>query len=131
MKIVTRTIIELAGFPKEHVEEKIKNIAEQLEKKDQNFKVINKEIAETKQVEKMWSTFIEAELEFKDIKTLFSFNFTFLPSSIEVLEPEKIELDTNEFSDIINTLQAKLHEYTAVLNRLAIENKVLKKKTEK
>ena len=130
MKLVTRTIIELAGFPKEHVEEKIKNIAEQLDKSP-GFKVINKEIAETKQVEKMWSTFIEAELEFKDIKTLFSFNFTFLPSSIEVLEPEKIELDTNEFSDIINTLQAKLHEYTTVLNRLAIENKVLKKKAEK
>lgn len=130
MKIVVRAMIELAGFPKENIEKGIKSISEQLDKAPE-IKVISKEIAEVKEVKKMWAAFIETELEFIDINDILLFNMQFLPSSVEILEPDKITLDTNKFSDFMNTMQAKLHEYNTVLSKLIIKNKILEKKTKK
>ena len=47
MKITAKAIIEVAGFPKEHVEKSIQDIASQLVKNEE-FKVISKEIEEVK-----------------------------------------------------------------------------------
>ena len=129
MKITAKAIIEVAGFPKEHVEKSIQDIASQLDKNEE-FKVISKEIEEVKEVNKMWATFIDTELEFENLKDLLKFNLYFLPSSVEIVEPEKLNIDTNEMSDFMNTMQAKLHEYTGAINKLIIENKFLKKKAE-
>tara|TARA_Y100000310_G_scaffold343926_1_gene453970 strand:+ start:1633 stop:2034 length:402 start_codon:yes stop_codon:yes gene_type:complete len=127
MKIVVRALIELAGFPKENIEKGIKSISDQLDKTSE-IKVISKEVAEVKEVKKIWASFVETELEFTDLKELLLFNIQFLPSSVEILEPEKLTIDTNDFTDFMNTMQAKLHEYNAALSKLIIKNKVLEKK---
>ena len=127
MKSRAKAIIEVAGFPKEHVEKSIQDISSQLDK-NKEFKVVSKDIEETKEVNKMWATFIDAELEFENLKDILKFNLYFLPSSVEIVEPENLTINTNEMSDFMNTMQAKLHEYTGALNKLVIENKFLKNK---
>ncbi len=127
MKLVIRAIIELAGFPKSHIEESIKKIREQIEK-DKDLKVIKKEITEVKEINKMWATFLEVELEVPNLNKLLEFNLNFLPSSVEILEPNKITLDTNEFTDFVNLMQTRLHEYTTAINKLILENRSLKAK---
>ncbi len=126
-KITIRTIIEIAGFPKEHVEESTKKVLEKI-KELKDVKVLEQEIAEVKEVKKMWSTFMEIKIELKDMQSLIAFSFNFMPSSIEIIEPKDFTLKEVELSEFLNELLRRLHNYSMTISNLAIKNKVLEKK---
>lgn len=124
-----KIILEIAGRPKEKVQEVINEKAESLEKE---FKILSKEVAEAKKVgEDFFSAFIEAEILFKDFISLVGFIFDNMPSSIEILEPEKIKADTNLMNDLLNDLAVKLHQYNEAILKLKAMNAILEKKQEK
>ncbi len=125
-----RAVIEVLGKPKEHVEESIKSYINKL-KSNKAYNVVSEEFAEIKKQEKedMWSTFAEVEVKTEKIQDLVSFCFDFMPSMIEVLEPEKIILSDNELSLILNDLQAKLHEVDVIAKHVNMENRFLKSNT--
>lgn len=132
-----RVILEMLGKPKEHIEKTmqdyVNNIAE-----NKNIKLISKEIAEAKEQEipsgikigeneKVWSTFTEMEFMIKGISKLVGFCFDYMPSSIEILAPEKIVFNLHTITDFVNDLQAKLHKMDAVLKNQNNENMFLKR----
>ncbi|MEM3127156.1 MAG: hypothetical protein QW331_03765, partial [Candidatus Woesearchaeota archaeon] len=106
--IHARVIIELMGKPKEHVEKTIKDYIKHISE-DQNFEVLNQEIAPLEPKEEYFVTFAELEILCKDVPSLVGFCFDYMPSSIEIIEPEKINYDRHQLSSIINDLQARLH----------------------
>ena len=132
VKIKARAIIEIAGFPKEHVEETMIKVVENL-KKDFVVKSYNVyEAAALKdKMEGFWSTFCEIEIDFEKMDKLIGFCFEFLPSSIEILEPKEFNLKDNEFSNLFNDLLSKLHDYDMVVKNLVAQNQIMKKKVEK
>lgn len=118
-------VIELMGSPKEHIESLMKEIVENL-KKEKDVKVHNEKMSDTAEVKGFWSSFAEMEIEVKDIGKLVDISFDYMPSSIEILEPEKTEVDMKYMGDFINDLLARLHRYDMLIKNFYAENKLLK-----
>lgn len=130
--ILCRIIIEVAGTPKSHIEKTIRLVIENIkEQKDvilkcgDVFKTKELELKEIKKKGKLFSTYAELELLFKDIPTLIGFCFDYMPSSMEILEPKGLRLETNDFAKLLNDLLAKLHNVDMILKGLRAENKIL------
>lgn len=122
-----RTIIEVVGYPEEYIKDAINKIVDNIKKKDY-FKVLNLYVEETKKLDKMYSTFTEVEIETKTLQDVLDFCFDYLPSSVEILEPEIINEKSTDLAGFLNDLMLKLHEYNMVIRNLQAENKVMKMK---
>jgi hypothetical protein len=124
LKIQTRIIIEVAGFPKEHVEEVIKKIVEKI-KSDR--KVPKYKIFEAEEHEKIFSTFTEIEIEFKDLHELSAFCFDYMPSSVEILSPIELKLIAKDYENLFNDILGKLHQYDMTIKSLQAQIRLIKK----
>jgi hypothetical protein len=123
-KVKAIVIIELMGAPETH----IKNTMElYLERIKQNEKMIveNEDISDIEKKDSFFLQFGELTITFKSVKNLIEFCFDYMPSSVEIIEPEKITYNANDLSSILNDLQAKLHQLDMVVKNLRAENKVL------
>ena len=127
-KIVFRTVVELLGKPQEHVEKTMKQYIEKL-KQDKHYKVLKVEFAEIKKQEKeeLWATFAELEVAASDLIKLTDFCLDYMPSIIEIIEPESLTIPGGEFSFFLNDFQSKLHGVDMVAKHVKAENDVLKK----
>ena len=76
----------------------------------------------------MFATFAELELDLPGLQDVIDFCFDYLPSSVEILEPEYINEKSNDLAGVLNDLMLKLHEYNMVIRNLQAENKVMKNK---
>ena len=120
-----RTIIEVLGKPKEHVESSIKEYLEHI-KQDSELVILNEEYSELKEHGKLWSQFAELDLIVKGTQKLISFCFEYMPSSIEVVKPENLDMTNREISNFLNDLQARLHNVDMIVKQLKAENDFLK-----
>lgn len=127
MELHIKAIIEILGKPKEHVEQTIAKVLEELKKRE-GLKVVTENIADTKEVEHFFSSYIDVELKLDDMDKLIDFCFDFLPSNIEIIDPEKIDIDSHLFAEYMNDLLAKLHQQSMVIRNLHAENLVMKEK---
>jgi len=125
-KILTRVVIEIVGKPKEHIEKALKIVVDKI-KEQKDIKVVEEKLFDAEKQEEMFSTFAELGVLFMDIETLIGFCFDFMPSSIEILDPEKLNFNSNEFAGLINDLLARLHQMTLKVVQNDIEKKSLKK----
>lgn len=128
--IKVRVIIEILGSPKEHVEETINRVVKKIEE-ESDIKLINGKSYEATEVKGLWSTFAELELEFNRLYDLIGFSFDYMPSVIEILEPEKMDINMGDVNELLNDLLAKLHNYDMVTKNLSAENILLKRQLEK
>lgn len=121
-KILCRAIIEILGKPQEHVEKSMKDYVKKI-KEDDKYKVKREESAEIKKQEsELWATFTELEMEVENIQDLISFCFDYMPSIVEILEPEKMTLTDKDISIFFNDLQARLHSVDMVAKQVKLEN---------
>ena len=120
-----RTIIEVLGKPKEHVEKAIREYIEHI-KKDSELVMLNEEYSETKEHDKLWSKFVELDLVIKGTPKLISFCFEYMPSSMEVMKPEHLILTNHELASFLNDLQARLHSVDRIVKELRAENDFVK-----
>ena len=129
--IKVRVIIEILGSPKEHVEEIINKVVKKIETEEKDIKLLNGKSYEATEVKGLWSTFAELELEFNKLYDLIGFSFDYMPSVIEILEPEKMNIEMGDVNELLNDLLAKLHNYDMVTKNLSAENILLKRQLEK
>jgi len=120
-----RTIIEVLGKPKEHVENALKEYIEHI-KQDSELVILNEEYSEIKEQGKLWSKFVELELVIKGTGKLIGFCFEYMPSSLEVLKPEHLIMTNPELSNFLNDLQARLHSVDMVVKQMKAENDLLR-----
>jgi len=130
-KLLCRAVIEVLGKPQEHVEQAMKEYMHNL-KNDTRFKVLREDYADAqKQGSEFWATFVELEFEVNQVADLISFCFEYMPSLIEIIEPDKISLTDKQLSDFLNDLQAKLHQVDMVAKQVKLENDKLELNTSK
>lgn len=122
--------MEVLGKPKEHVEKTIKEYVEKI-KQDPDLIILKEEFADTKQQDKFWSTFAELEMVVKGIPKLIGFCFDYMPSSIEIIKPDELKMDSKETADFLNDLQARLHNLDMMVKQLKNENTFLKRNMNK
>lgn len=131
-KIKFKSIIEILGTPKEHVEKTMGLVVEKV-KERQELKVFDAKTFEAKKLKDkpFWTTFTEIDMEAKDVDALIGFCFDFLPSSIEIIAPEKFGLENTDLNNFFNDILARLHQYDMLLKNMHAQNIVLKKEIEK
>lgn len=104
------TIIELVGKPRDHVDKTIKDYVAKLEE-NEHYIITKKDISKAKKTDDgYFSSFAELEILVKEVQGVIAFCFNYMPASIEIIEPSEIVFNNVKLTDIMNELQAKLHE---------------------
>lgn len=111
-----RTIIEVLGKPQEHVEKTIREYVEKI-KHDEDYVVLKEEFSQAKEQDEFWSIFVEMEFLVKGVNNLVSFCFDYMPSSMEILSPEELIMPTQTINQLLNDLQARLHQVDMVVKQ--------------
>lgn len=127
MELRIKAIIEVLGKPKEHVDSTIQKVIDELKKRE-GIKIISHEIAESEKVEHFFSTYADVELKLSNLDNLIDFCFDFLPSNVEILEPETLNFDSHILAEYMNDLLAKLHQQSMIIRNLHAENLMMKGK---
>ena len=124
-KIVFRTIVEVLGKPKEHVDSTLKGYLQKL-KENSRYEVAKEHLAELKQHEEseLWMAFAELEIKTSDVAEIINFCFDYMPSLIEIIEPEELQLDSLTISSFLNDMQAKLHGVDMIAKQMKLENQL-------
>jgi len=118
-------IIEVLGRPAEYLNEILKKAVENMEK-EKTVIVLDKKFNEPVPIEQAFSTFTELELLVKGMETLIDFVIAYMPSNIEIIEPQNLKLSLHGANDFINKLTAKIHQYDAFAKRTGLENQVMR-----
>ncbi|MEK6874992.1 MAG: hypothetical protein AABX52_04560 [Nanoarchaeota archaeon] len=116
MALITRSIIEMLGKPKEHIEETLHNYVNKL--KQEKLKILHEEYADAKEQGLFFSVFVELEIEFDSITDLINFCIDSLPSSVEIIEPESVTIEAANLTAALTDLQGHLHELDMVIKEL-------------
>lgn len=121
-----RTIVEVLGKPKEHVEDSIKKYTENI-KNDSRLAILKEDFSEAKEQGGLWSKFVEIDLVIKGMENLVAFCFDYMPSSIEIEKPEQVSLTNRDISGFLNDLQSRLHNVDMVVKKQKGEVDFLKR----
>ncbi|MBI2448763.1 hypothetical protein HYV49_00525 [Candidatus Pacearchaeota archaeon] len=123
-KVHTIVTLEILGRPKEYVEQTIKELIDSIEKE---VEVKDKKFFDAKQVEdkNLYTTFTEIEVHFKEISHLIQFVLRYLPSHIEIIEPEHIKLTNSDVNTLVGELTIMMHRYDEVTKGLLYERNAL------
>ncbi|MDP7141193.1 MAG: hypothetical protein QF362_01840 [Candidatus Woesearchaeota archaeon] len=116
-QILSRVIVEIAGKPKEHIESTMKLVLQKI-KESKDIKIEKEETFDAKEKEGIWNIYTELEIKTKDIEGLIGFCFDYMPSSVEIIEPDNLKFDTNSIGHLINDLLARLHTVDVTLKKL-------------
>lgn len=120
-----RAIIEILGKPKEHVTETLKDYVKKI-KEDDKFDVeeeFYEEPIEQEDQKGVFSCFSEITFSVKDVNQLIAFCFDYMPSSVEIIEPEHFKITSKHITDLLNDMQSRLHQTEMLTKQLYEENK--------
>lgn len=125
-----KVIIEILGKPKEHVEKTLRMYVDKI-KDDSDLIILNSEFSEAVEKEKLYAIFVELDMIIKGIPKLIAFCFDYMPSSIEISKPEEFVMRKSSVEDLINDLQARLHDVDMTVKRQKNENDFLRQNLNK
>lgn len=138
-KIRASIILEMMGRPKEHLASTMNQLLEVMAK-EKNIKITGKKIHDIKKVEQkdkegkiieipeerqLYSTFAEADIECSHIMDLMLICFKYLPSHLEIIEPQEFVLNNFDLNSILNEIATKMHYYDALAKSALTNNQIL------
>lgn len=123
-----RIIVEVVGKPKDYVKKSLKDHLNNI-KSDKTYLVVKETIEPVEKHENYFSTFAEIELLVKKPSDIMSLCFDYMPSSVEILAPERMMIKNNEFAGFLNDLQARLHALNTGIIQLKDKNTLYVKNT--
>ena len=117
-------IVEMAGRPPEHLSSTIERHMDILNRVE-DIKVHSIKISKPREVasqdgkktseeQKLFTAFAEADFETESFSRLTQIMFDFMPSSIEVIEPAKIDFNSKDATDLLNNISGRLHRYDEI-----------------
>ena len=129
-KLRVNIVIEILGRPPEHVKESLNTLLERLGS-EKGVAIIEKNQHEPIPKENskdFFTTFAELTLELESIRDYLGVLFAYMPSHIEIVQPEKINFTNTDFNDLGNKLAQRLHDYDAITKKALFEKDFLTKK---
>ena len=114
-------IIETAGRPAAHIKEFLGNHVGALAQ-IKDLEVYSSKVSEPKEIEMenaaqkepIFTCFAEVDFEVETFSRLSEVVFDFMPSSVEVVEPSRVSLDTQEASSLLNNISGRMHRYDEI-----------------
>lgn len=67
----------------------------------------------TDKASKAYSQIVEIEFVVASVKNLMTFSMLYGPSSVEVIEPDSLEIKVDELQDMANSIAALIHQYAS------------------
>lgn len=128
-QVLARIIIEVLGAPKDYVEEAIQLVVDKVHELE-DAEVVSESTFEAEEKGKLFSTFSEMEIWFKDLDALTRFLFDFTPSSVEIMQPVELKLKSNFVSGFMNDFLLKMHDLGLKLKDTAAKVKLVEKNTD-
>ncbi len=124
-------ILEMVGKPEKHVRDTLNKYLDKIEQ-SKTLILLEKELSEPKQLKdsEMFSMFAEVELLVKGTSNVIWFCFDYMPSSIEIIEPDQLNYSATDFTDFVNDLQSRLHDLDMTVKTVKATNDKLNKNTE-
>ena len=122
-----RMIIEIMGRPPEHIKEALNTLVVKMGSEN-GVKLIDKRYHDPKSVKEaknLHITFAEVDAEFDSLENFFSVIMGYMPSNVEIYEPEKFKLNSNEINSLSNYIMSKLHRYDEIAKRSIVERDIL------
>ncbi|MEM3373718.1 MAG: hypothetical protein QXE31_00710 [Candidatus Woesearchaeota archaeon] len=105
--IYSRVVLEIVGKPRDYVEDSLKEYLKKIEE-NKNYIITKEDTEEAIENENnLFSAFSELEILFKNTKSILDFIYDYMPSSIEIIEPETILLKNFDFTNFLNDLLAR------------------------
>ena len=129
-KINATLLLEILGRPKEHVKEALTTLVLKLGA-EQGVKITNKILHEPQPVkdsQTLFTSFAEIDLELDSLQRYVMVIFTYMPSHIEIISPEKIAISNAELNEVGNAITQRLHHYDAVTKNTIVERNTLLQK---
>jgi len=130
MTILSRIIIEIVGSPKEHASKVLETVLDKL-RGEKGVKVMKENVGEPQELKELkgfWSTFADLEIEIEELEKLLDICFDYMPSSIEIIEPQSLNVDMRHMTNLVNDMLTRLHDYNMVIKNIHAENILLKKR---
>ncbi len=121
-----RTILEVLGKPKEHIETAIKEYVKKI-KDDSEYIILKESYSESSPQGQLWSIYAELEIVARDVTKLIGFCFEYMPSSVEIIKPDQFALEHHIVTGFLNDLQSRLHNVDMVVKKLKAENDLLRR----
>lgn len=128
-KLQVNIVIEIMGRPKEHLQEALQSLFTRMAS-EKGIKILEKEIHEPIEVKdsNLFTAFMELTLELDSFPLLTAIVFTYMPSHIELIKPERITLSNYDLNDMSNAIIQRLHHYDSVAKQMLAEKEILMKK---
>lgn len=120
-------VIEILGKPKEYIQQIMRTMLQGM-KKEKMFEIIKEEIAEPREHEGYFTSFVDLEIVIKDMGALQEFIFAYLPSSVEIVAPTELKMSLNDANLLFNNMAARLHTYDDFTKKLKVANIIMSKK---
>lgn len=126
-KINATLILEILGKPKENVLSALQGLIVKLGN-EQGVRIIDQvvhPVVKVKDSKELFTSFAELTLELDSLDNYFGVLFAYMPSHIELISPERINLKNDELNLLANKLASRLHDYDAIAKRMIAERNVL------
>ena len=123
-KIRLKVILEFQAAKKESLAQGMKKVKEALEK-EPDFQIYAINPAEVIQEGEHYSSYFDVNLSLKDFRAITKLVFLFSPTSIEVLKPQKIEINADDLQDSLvemsDMVQGYLQSIQKMMNKAELE----------
>ena len=91
--------------------------------KKERIRLFSFEKSEMSRVEEDYVMFFDVDLGTKTFRDLFGIIINYGPTSVELLEPKKIEIKLPEAQDTLNDVATAIHHYVSYLLELGLQRK--------
>jgi hypothetical protein len=129
-KMQVRIIIEILGRPPSNVTEAMNGLVKRLGT-EKGVTIQEQTIhppVKVKDSKDLYTTFAEITLEMDSLPVFFSIVFAYMPSHIELIHPETLELRNEDLTAAANAIVMRLHSYDEIAKRLIVDRENLAKK---
>ncbi len=124
--ILLRITIEMVGQPKAVLLQALKNVSEEIKEKYEASDIV---LSDAEKIgTTLLSAFVEMKVRVKNYEELSNLVIDYMPSFVEVLEPNKIVVELPELEQSINNFVAIIQKLDKQLKYVAANNVILQKK---
>lgn len=123
-QLLCRVIIEMLGKPKGHLEKTFEDLMGKF-LREEKIVFVKKTYSKTKKQGNLFSRFAEIEFWAENLSVLIGLCFDYMPSSVEVLEPENVVFPVHQLTGYLNEMQAKLHHVDMIAKNTQTEKAIL------
>lgn len=117
--IKSTMMIEVLAVTEEAAKESLEKHISRMEKEEKaiiykkNFKKIDKVKNPIPRIKEAYSNVVELELLTQNYDKLVYMVMTYVPSSVEILEPGHIKMDMGEAQGVLNSIAELIHKFAA------------------